>query len=323
MTSVVRILRLATVMAALVASLLTFPAGLPWMVAGWLAAFTWYAWRGQAGIGCLATPLVILLIKRVDWPLAIWLLWVVDAAVVVALLRGRGPDPANSRHRLSAIVAVWLAWLALAFDWHRGAHANHAFVPLDERPIVCIGDSLTSFGPRGGYPEVLAPKIAVPVINLGQPGITSSDALKQLPALRAARPQAVVIELGGHDFLKDATLLKTRSRAATKGNLARFIAEAKVLGAEVVLIEVPRAFISDPFAGLERELAREHDLELVPDTVIREFVLYSPYAPPGLWTGGPYLSDDGLHPNARGNELLAQHVARALARLYGPGVAIP
>ncbi|HEX5444483.1 MAG TPA: GDSL-type esterase/lipase family protein, partial [Pirellulales bacterium] len=203
---------------------------------------------------------------------------------------------------------------------HRAAHANHAIAPLDDRPIVCIGDSLTSFGRAGGYPEVLATMISAPVVNLGQPGITSAEALKQLPALRAARPQAVVIELGGHDFLKDSSLLKTRSRAETKQNLVQFITAAQKLNAEVVIIEIPRAFFSDPFAGLERELARQFDLELVADTAIRELVLYSPYAPPGMWTGGPYLSEDGLHPNTRGIELLARHVARALAHLYGPAV---
>ena len=88
----------------------------------------------------------------------------------------------------------------------------------------------------------------------------------------------------------------------------------------MVLIEIPRAFVSDPFAGLERELARQFDLELVSDTTIREFVLYSRHAPPGMWTGGPYLSDDGLHPNARGNELVASRVARSLVRLFGVSV---
>jgi hypothetical protein len=38
------------------------------------------------------------------------------------------------------------------------------------------------------------------------------------------------------------------------------------------------------------------------------------------WTGGPYLSDDGLHCNARGNQHLADYVAAALDRMYGPKV---
>lgn len=52
-------------------------------------------------------------------------------------------------------------------------------------------------------------------------------------------------------------------------------------------------------------------------TMIRKLVLWSPLAPPGMWTFGPHLSDDGLHPNAHGNRLLADEVAGALVRLYG------
>jgi hypothetical protein len=32
------------------------------------------------------------------------------------------------------------------------------------------------------------------------------------------------------------------------------------------------------------------------------------------------LTDDGIHPNAAGNQVLAEHVTRALERLYGPAI---
>ena len=38
-----------------------------------------------------------------------------------------------------------------------------------------------------------------------------------------------------------------------------------------------------------------------------------------LVAAGTRLSDDGLHPNARGNRVLAEYVADTL-RMYGPGV---
>ena len=56
------------------------------------------------------------------------------------------------------------------------------------------------------------------------------------------------------------------------------------------------------------------------DGAIRQLVLWSPHAPPGMWLGEPYCSDDGLHPNAAGNELLATRVADALERLFGPQI---
>ena len=62
-------------------------------------------------------------------------------------------------------------------------------------------------------------------------------------------------------------------------------------------------------------------MELIPDTVVRRLLLASPTLPPGMWTSGPFLTEsDGVHPNERGNELLAQVVAAALERIYGPQI---
>lgn len=299
---------------AVVASLLTFPAGMVLMAACWFAAYTLAVVREKRAAWLLAAWTAIVLVKRVDWPAGLWCSMCLAGAIVAMSMIGW-----TRRRPWAALcpVLVWGAWIAFAVSSYQATHLSRLPGPLQDRPIVCLGDSLTSYTSQGGYPEVLAEMVSAPVLNLGQPGITSSEALKKLPELKAVRPAAVVLELGGHDFLKDESLLKTTSRAALKRNLEAVIAAARTLGAEIVLIEVPRGFIVDPYAGLERELAREHDLELIADTIFRRFVLASPVAPPGMWLGGPYLSEDGLHPNARGNAMLAKRVRLALERLYG------
>jgi lysophospholipase L1-like esterase len=159
--------------------------------------------------------------------------------------------------------------------------------------------------------------ISLPVVDLSCNGITTGEALRSLPALVKANPQVVVIELGGHDFLKGY------SRAATKENLEKIVDACQSIGAAVIVMEIPRGFITDPFGGLERGMARQRSLELIPDTAIRRLVLWSPSAPPGMWLKPEsHLSDDGLHPNARGNRMLAEYVADALTRIYGPGVRV-
>lgn len=309
-----RVGRVLLLALAVVASLLTFPSGMVAMAACWFAVYTMAARRRKRTVWILAVWAAIVVIKRVDWPLGLWcLMCLVGMIIAASVVEG-------ARKRLFPALApifLWSGWMAFAVSSYQATHLSRLPNAPQDRPVVCLGDSLTSYTRHGGYPEVLAEMVSVPVLNLGQPGITSTEALKKLPELTAARPCAVVIELGGHDFLKDASLLKTASRAAVKRNLEALIAAARKSGAEVLLVEVPRGFIVDLYAGLDRELAREHDLELIPDTTIRRFVLNSPAAPPGLWLGGPYLSDDGLHPNARGNVLLAQQVLRALERLYG------
>ena len=79
------------------------------------------------------------------------------------------------------------------------------------RPVVCVGDSLTNFG----YPQRLQEMISLPVVDLSCSGITTGQALSILPSLIKANPQVVVIELGGHDFLRGY------SRAATERTCRR------------------------------------------------------------------------------------------------------
>ena len=56
--------------------------------------------------------------------------------------------------------------------------------------------------------------------------------------------------------------------------------------AEVVLLEIPRGFIFDLFASLEREIGYEKDVELVADTWLRQIVRVSPIAPTGTSDAG-------------------------------------
>ncbi len=323
--SATRITRLLACAALVVGSLLTFPVGVPWMMAVWLAVHTALTLQGRAGWLPLAGCALVVVVKRVDWPPGMWLLLATMFIVGLLGARVRRLTALPQRRRLTWLLTAFLslAWLDMAWDWHRGAHADHGVPPLDGRPVVCLGDSLTRNAPGGDYPAALARLLTVPVVNLGQPGISSQQALALLPELFKTRPQVVVIELGGHDFNSDDSFFKVESRAALRQNLERFIAAAHELRAEVVLVEIPRGFITDPYAGLERELAREFDLELVADTAIRNLVLQSPAGPIGVWTGGPYLSDDGMHPNARGDAYLAERVAESLVRLYGQTILKP
>lgn len=286
------------------------------MIAFWLSLHTIDVVRGRAGWLTLAVVAGILMVKRSYWPpemSAFVLLTVATAGVALVERRTRGSR--RPRHALAIVAVLWIAWGAVAWAWYDAAHWGGARRFDPERPVVCLGDSLTaSMPPDGGYPDVLATILAVPVVNLGEPGITTERATARLPELIRARPQVVVTELGGHDFLKG------HSRKQTEENLIQIIETCREAGANVVLVEIPRGLIRDPFAGLERELARRYDLELVSDTPIRMFALLSPMAPPGSWFESRQFSADGIHPNARGCRLLAGYVADAIVRIAGPEI---
>jgi lysophospholipase L1-like esterase len=288
----------------LVASLVVFPAWLPWMILSWFVIAGVRRARGRSAWPALGLCVGIVLGKRMDWPPALEVLGVLAlCAALLDFLRQRRP----SLNRAAAIAGLCLVpgWIWMAWSWSGVGHTSRRPV-LDGRPIVCTGDSLTSMG----YPRVLEKRFRVPVVDHAVGGITSAEGRRLFPRTLELGPQAVLIELGGHDSLKG------KSRAETKANLEAMIRGARAAGAEVFLFEIPRGFITDRFAGLDRELAREYDLELVPDGAIRQLVFFSPILPLASWTGRK-LSDDGLHPNAAGNEFLAGRVEAALSRVYG------
>lgn len=303
-----RLTRLALTAIAVAVSLLTFPIAIPWMIAFWLALYTTAVIRRRTGAPPLGACLVVLLVKRTIWtPGLVGLILLVGVALL--LNTAAGSSPAKRRRKLGLAV-VWLAWLAMAGDWFAATHCPRS-VKLDAtRPVVCLGDSLTAdLPPTKGYPHYLQDRISSPVVNLGQAGMTTTRAIKLLPAMVEANPAVVVVELGGNDYVQG------RDQAIVRANLETIIASAAAIGAEVVLVEIPRGLVTDPWTGLERRLAREHGLELVSDTPIRSFILFGPAVGPAKWFESLRMSDDGVHPNAHGARLLADHVAAALERI--------
>jgi lysophospholipase L1-like esterase len=304
---------------AVTVSLLVFPNAILWMVAVWIAAFSLAYGRARYAWLPLAACVAILLIKRPDWSMTLVVLAasMVAFALLSALLQSLSDQNRRSLGWIG-IVALWTIWLAAVGEAWLTNHCETSRPVVAGRPIVCLGDSLTSgLSSTDAYPGYLQQMVNMPVLNFGRAGLSASNGLKLLPEILDSNPQVVVIELGGHDFLR-----KEREWA-TRANLVKLIESCKEAGADVVLMEIPRGFITDPYSGLERKLARVHDLELIPDSTIRQFVLRSPTFPPSGIIGLADLSDDGLHPNELGARLFAMQVRDALVRLYGPSIDSP
>lgn len=307
-----RVARTLGIGCAVTLSLLAFPSTVAWMTAFWLVWHTWLVLRNRPGWLPLATCIAILAIKLVArTPL---MLAFAGTLLVVAVVRYRWRNSPSdlARIKLPGTVAIWGLWLAMVWEQHTIVTCNHPQLDQQnvDRPIVCVGDSLTDgLLPDRGYPDPLRELVPQLVINEGVSGIATSQGLDLLPRVLKHQPSIVVIELGGHDFLKG------RSRQATKANLVSMIQQCRAAGAEVVLMEIPRGFIFDPFASLEREIAYEHDVQLVADTWLRQVVLMSPVAPPGMWLPNERLSDDGIHSNPQGSRVIARRVAHAIQTL--------
>lgn len=294
-------------------SLMTFPAGIPWMVGLWLlGAITCMAFRFPVW-PLLLVCAVVLLIKRPGFTAEFFVVetLLITVAVVDFLARKKCPRLSLRQQGLIGCLLV-IGWCVFSFLRYEATNSRRT-VLLDERPVVCLGDSLTDYG----YPQELEKLIRVHVEDFGFDGITTDDGIKLIPEILALRPQAVVLELGGHDFNQG------ESREHTRKNLVHMIEAFHEIDAEVILVEIPHGFITDSYDGLEREISAEFDLQMISDSLIRSFVLFSPVIPPGAWMDrSRHLSSDGLHPNRRGNERFAKVVADSLSRVFGDEILV-
>jgi len=178
-------------------------------------------------------------------------------------------------------------------------------LPAGSRVLV-LGDSL-SYGTgaaRGqDYPSRLAQLSGWDIVNAGVAGDTVQAAGRRLDALLAShRPDLVLIELGGNDFLQ------RRSESEVKADLRIVISRVRQAGARPVLLAVPRfsllrgAINSLADAPLYAELADEEGLPLLADSLSE---LLSDES----------LRADPIHLNGEGYRRLAEALAVQFARM--------
>jgi acyl-CoA thioesterase-1 len=184
----------------------------------------------------------------------------------------------------------------------------------DRRLVLAFGDSLYAgyqLGPNEGFAPVLeralgARGVVARVVNAGVSGDTSAAGLQRLAfALDGLdrAPDLVLVGLGANDALRGL------SPAETRRNLDAILAELarREIPAMLTGMMAPRNLGADyagRFDAIYPELARAHGAELYP------FFLE------GIITRPELLLADGMHPNARGVEMIADRIAPiAAARL--------
>ena len=301
------------VIALIFGSLISFPAYIHWVASVWLVLSLIANVNKKPMWPWLAGCVLVIAIKRPGFTAEFWILSILLAAVAFLDWRAIRRNPETVDRKRLAFFALVLIVVTTSYGVARWFASNTSRdFTLDERPIACLGDSLTDCG----YPQELEKLITVPVADFGVNGIKTDDGIKMIPDILAANPQLVVIELGGHDYNADK-----KPRSATRSNLKTLIEAFLERDIVVILVEIPRGFVSDPYDGLERELAAKFDLQLIDDSVIRSFVFNSPIIPPGIWLDpSQRYSDDGLHPNDLGNKHLARVVSHALVKVYGDSI---
>jgi acyl-CoA thioesterase I len=185
-------------------------------------------------------------------------------------------------------------------------------VPGAQKTVLMVGTSLTAglgLDREDAYPALLQRKADsagyhVDIVNAGLSGETSAGALRRMDWLLRGPADVVVIETGANDGLRGLDVDSTRA------NLHAIIAKVKAArpGARILLaqMEAPPnlgAKYTAAFSAMYQNVARDEGIGLVP------FLLRGVAGVTGL------NQQDGIHPNERGEQIVANNVWETLGPL--------
>lgn len=205
-----------------------------------------------------------------------------------------------------------VAALLLLCFWS-GASISDDSPPAPTRVLV-FGDSLAAayqLPTDAGWVARLRERLAeqapghFAITNASVSGETTSGGLSRLPEVLATGDfDWVLLELGANDGLRGLPLSRIKT------NLQTLIDRIEAHGAQVVLLGImlPSNYgpaYTEPFAAMYRQLADERDLPVLP------FLLE------GVATERELMMDDGIHPNAAGQERVLKNVWEVVAPLWG------
>ena len=176
--------------------------------------------------------------------------------------------------------------------------------------ILALGDSLTAgFGlaPEEAFPARLERALRaegrdVTLINAGVSGDTTAGGKARLDWAMAAKPNLAIVELGANDGLRG---LDPR---LTHANLDAILKRLKSAGIPVLLTGMlappnyGKAFEAE-FKAVFTRLAAEHD------------VVFYPFFLDGVAGDSRLCLPDGLHPNARGVEVMVERILPSVRTL--------
>jgi acyl-CoA thioesterase I len=183
--------------------------------------------------------------------------------------------------------------------------------PVDDRPVIlAFGDSLSAgYGVDIGlsYPDFLQKLITqngyrYRVVNQGISGDTSSGGRARIQQALGIKPEIVAIELGGNDGLRGVDPQLTRA------NMDFILGKFKEAGVKIVLsgMTLPPNFGPDYVKEFELIYADMRD---------KYKPAYLPFLLDGVYQKSKLMQQDGIHPTAEGNKIVAENIFRAMKPL--------
>ena len=200
--------------------------------------------------------------------------------------------------QLNFIIIIFIIVLGVGFYYVLSLRAVNS--EFDKGSIICFGDSITE-GHRlrriNSYPYQLGLLLGKEVVNTGISGETSSEALLRLKKdVLERKPRLVIVQFGGNDPYRQIPCEETLK------NNDLIVEQVLNAGAVPALLIGEFNMLEPQYLEGLREIARRREILLIEDAIdeiIRD----------------PKSRIDDVHPNAAGQKILAQNVARAIKPL--------
>jgi acyl-CoA thioesterase-1 len=192
------------------------------------------------------------------------------------------------------------------------AGARGATGVAGNRTIVFLGTSLTAgygIDPESSYPArvqhiIDSLKLPYTVMNAGESGETSANAVRRLDWVLRSSPAVLMLETGANDGLRGQDVDSLR------GNIQRIIdriraqsPETKIVLAGMEALPNLGAEYTRRFRAVYPDAAKANGLPLIPFLLV------------GVGGVDSLNQNDGIHPNERGAEIVARTVWTVLGPL--------
>ena len=187
--------------------------------------------------------------------------------------------------------------------------------------IVCFGDSIT----KQGYPELLGKALDVETINAGVGGNTTTNGLKRIQKdVLDRKPTIVVVFFGTNDSRPSDEPVHVPVDKY-QANLENIIDQCQKIGAKVIVCTPPpidpepyfkrhKRERIDAAGGMEKVLG-QYRAAAIKAAEARKAVVVDLNQLFAREKQAEWLSADGVHPTAKGKEMIAKWVADAVKPL--------
>lgn len=196
-----------------------------------------------------------------------------------------------SKKKITIICLLVIIFIYLFFTLNTNTEIKN-YPPKNNR-IVAFGDSLVEgVGSSSGkdFISLVEKKVNTKIINLGKSGDTTTSALARMGEVLSLDPGIVLILLGGND------VLRRTPQSETFQNLETIITKLQENDSVVILLGVRGGILTDSYKDDFKNLAQKHHTGYV-SNVLNDIIL------------DKELMYDGIHPNDKGYEIIANRVA--------------